>query len=145
MSANALTKKNDLLPSFVDEFFTPWKGIFEGGLERKLSMPAVNVSETKDEYKLSVAAAGLKKQDFSIDMDGNMLTISAETKEDIEEKDKNYTRREYNYSSFSRTFTVPDDVEKEKIDAHYENGVLNVMLPKKEEAKTQSLKTIAVK
>jgi len=74
-----------------------------------------------------------------------MLTISAEKKEEKESKEENYNRREYNYSSFSRTFTLPDDVIREKIDAHYEDGVLRLSLPKKEEAKMHTIKTIAVK
>lgn len=133
-----------MLPSFVDDFFTPWKTMFEG-MDKKFSMPAVNVAETKDDYNLSLAAPGLKKDDFKIDMDGNMLTISAEKEEEKEEKEKNYSRREYNYSSFKRTFTIPEDVNVDKIDATYTDGVLKVLLPKKEEAKSHALKTIAVK
>jgi HSP20 family protein len=144
MPVSGLVKKTDFLPSFVDDFFTPWKTMFEG-MERKFSMPAVNVSETKNEFKLSLAAPGLNKGDFKIDMDGNMLTISAEKDEEKEETDKNYSRREYNYSSFSRTFTIPEEVNTEKIDALYVDGVLNILLPKKEEAKSHALKTIAVK
>jgi len=144
MSVNTLTKKSDLLPSFVDEFFTPWKTMFEG-MNRDFTLPAVNVKETKQEFILSVAAPGLNKQDFRIDMDGNMLTISAEKEEETPGSDKNYSRREYNYSKFARTFSIPDDINIEKIDAHYEDGVLKVLLPKKEEAKSHALKTIAVK
>lgn len=144
MSIGSLAKKSEMLPSFVDDFFTPWKTMFEG-MDKKFSMPAVNVAETKDDYNLSLAAPGLKKDDFKIDMDGNMLTISAEKEEEKEEKEKNYSRREYNYSSFKRTFTIPEDVNVDKIDATYTDGVLKVLLPKKEEAKSHALKTIAVK
>lgn len=144
MSIGSLAKKSEMLPSFVDDFFTPWKTMFEG-MDKKFSMPAVNVAETKDDYNLSLAAPGLKKDDFKIDMDGSLLTISAEKEEEKEEKEKNYSRREYNYSSFKRTFTIPEDVNVDKIDATYTDGVLKVLLPKKEEAKSHALKTIAVK
>ena len=145
MSINALTKRNDLLPSFVDEFFTPWKGIFEGGFDRKFSMPAVNVSETKDDYKLSVAAPGMKKEDFKIDVDSNMLTISSEKEESKEEKDKKFTRKEYSYSSFSRSFTLPEEINQAKIDAKYEDGVLKISLPRKDGVNKPTAKQIAVK
>ena len=85
---------------------------------------------------ISVAAPGLKKNDFHINVDGNMLTISAEKEETKEEKEEeNYTRKEYNYSSFSRSFTLPQEVNREKIEASYEDGVLKLVLPKKEEVK----------
>jgi HSP20 family protein len=71
---------------------------------------------------VSLAAPGMKKEDFKIDVDGNMLTISSEKEETKEEKEKKFTRKEYNYSSFSRSFTLPDEVNKEKIDAKYEDG-----------------------
>ena len=88
----------------------------------------------------------MKKEDFKIDVDGNILTISAEKEEKKEEKDKRYNRREYNYSSFSRSFTLPDKVKQEDIQATYENGVLALLLPKKEEArKAVAVKNIAVK
>lgn len=145
MTTNALAARNDLLPSFVDDFFKPWSGLFDTGFDKKFSVPAVNISENKDEYAIAVAAPGLKKDHFKIDVSGTMLTISAEKKEEKESKEENYNRREYNYSSFSRTFTLPDDVIREKIDAHYEDGVLRLSLPKKEEAKMHTIKTIAVK
>jgi HSP20 family protein len=74
-----------------------------------------------------------------------MLTISAESTEEKEEKDKTYTRKEYNFSSFSRSFTLPEGVNKEKIEASYENGILNLVLPKSEPGKKQTAKRIAVK
>jgi HSP20 family protein len=95
---------------------------------------------------VSLAVPGMKKDDFNIDVEGNMLTISSEKEESKEEKEDKYTRKEYNYSSFSRSFTLPDEVNKEKIEAKYEDGVLKLMLPKKEEAKKLAAgKHIAVK
>ncbi|HVW99165.1 MAG TPA: Hsp20/alpha crystallin family protein, partial [Candidatus Babeliaceae bacterium] len=92
-------------------------------------------TESKDDYQLSLAVPGMKKDDFNIDVNGSMITISSEKEESKEEKEKNYNRKEYNYSSFSRSFPLPDEVNKEKIDARYEDGVLKITLPKKEEAK----------
>ena len=110
-----------------------------------MNVPAVNITEQKDQYLVSLAAPGMKKDDFNIDVDGNMLTISSQKEESKEDKDKRYTRREYSYSSFSRSFTLPDEVNKEKIDARYEDGVLKISLPRYEEAKKTSAKHIAVK
>jgi HSP20 family protein len=145
MSTNALTKTREFLPSVFDDFFKPWNEWFDSkGLQRTLTVPAVNVSEEKDSFKVTMAAPGMKKDDFKIDVDGNVMTISAETKEEKEEKDTKYTRKEYNYSSFSRSFTLPSEVNKEKIEAKYDNGVLTLALPKKEEAKTEQGKKIVV-
>jgi len=139
MASQALTKTSTLFPSFFDDFFKPWREWthdFNGGRSfAALTVPAVNVSEDKDAYKLSMAAPGMKKGDFKIDLDGNVLTISAETEERKEEKDDKYSRQEYNYSSFTRSFNLPDAVSKDKIDARYEDGVLKLKLPKKEEVK----------
>lgn len=148
MSSKALSRKSDLLPSVFDDFFKPWNEWFGNGgrWTKELNVPAVNIEETENEFTVSVAAPGLKKNDFNIDVDGNMLTISSEKEETKEEKDARYTRKEYNYSSFSRSFTLPDDVNKEKIEARYEEGVLKLALPKKEESKkVAAAKHIAVK
>ena len=138
MSTKALTRTGDLFPSLFDDFFKPWNEIFGNGgslISRALTVPAVNITDEKDEYKVSLAAPGLKKDDFRIDVEGNMLTISCEKEEKKEEKEKRHTRREYNYTSFSRSFTLPEDVKQDKIEAHYTDGVLQLSLPKKEEAK----------
>jgi HSP20 family protein len=144
MATNALTKKVNVLPSFVNDFFKPWNDWFENGFEKTVLVPAVNVTEVNDQYNIAVAAPGMKKEDFKINIEGNMLTISAEKEEKKEEKDKQYNRREYNYSSFSRSFTLPEDVKRDKIEAKYEDGVLNLLLPKSETAKV-SAKSITVK
>lgn len=148
MSTRTLAKQSEFLPSAFNDFFKPWNGWFdnEGSFwGKEFTVPAVNVSENTKDYKVSVAVPGMKKDDFKIDVDGNMLTISAETKQEKEEKDEKYTRKEYNYSSFSRSFTLPDAVNKEKIEAAYENGVLQLVLPKTEETKKITAKHIAVK
>lgn len=147
MGTQALAKVADKMPSVFDDFFKPWNEWFDNGglLGRSMNVPAVNITEQKDEYQVSLAAPGLKKDDFKIDVDGNMLTISSEKEESKEEKEKSFTRKEYNYSSFSRCFTLPEEINKEKIEAKYEDGVLKIALPRKEEAKKISAKQIAVK
>lgn len=148
MSTNSLVKQSGNMPSIFDDFFKPWNEWFDnGGLMRKVStMPAVNITENKDAYNVSMAVPGMKKEDFKIDVDGNMLSISAEQEEEKEDKGEKYTRKEYNYSSFSRSFTLPEDVNKETIEAAYQDGVLKLSLPKKEEMKkTGNNKQIAVK
>jgi HSP20 family protein len=147
MGTQALAKVADKMPSVFDDFFKPWNEWFDNGgiLGRSMNVPAVNITEQKDEYQVSLAAPGLKKDDFKIDVDGNMLTISSEKEESKEEKEKSFTRKEYNYSSFSRSFTLPEEINKEKIEARYEDGVLKIALPRKEDTKKAVAKNIAVK
>lgn len=136
MSAN-LTKTAPSLTTFFDDMFKPWKDLFDinGGRSWTATVPAVNISEEKDAFKLSLAAPGMSKADFNVDVDGDTLTISAEKEEKKENKDEKVSREEYNYSSFTRTFRLPDGVKKESISAVYQDGVLKLTLPKKEESK----------
>lgn len=148
MSTRTLAKPV-LLPTVFDEFFKPWNELFDNGSSffgRVMTVPAVNILENKEDYKVSLAVPGMKKEDFNIDVEGNMLSISCEKEENKEEKEEQFTRKEYNYSSFSRSFTLPEGVNKEKIEAKYEDGVLKLVLPKREEAKKLAAgKHIAVK
>lgn len=136
--SRALTRAG-LFPSVFDEFMKPWNDMFDNGgfMGRMLTIPAVNITEDNDSFRLSIAVPGMKKDDLNIDVQGNLLTISAEKEETSKEADEQFTRREYNYSSFSRTFTLPDEVKKDKIDAEYKDGVLWVTMPKTDEAKKQ--------
>ena len=148
MGTQALTKAFERTPILFDDFFKPWNEWFGNGgalWNRALTVPAVNITENNNDYQVSLAVPGMKKDDFKIDVDGNMLTISCEKEESKEEKDKKFTRKEYNYSSFSRSFSLPDGVSQDKIEARYEDGVLKLTLPRKEEAKKPSAKQIAVK
>lgn len=148
MSTKALVKPSERFPSIFDDFFKPWNEWFSNGgsLARPLTVPAVNVIENKDEYKVTLAAPGLKKSDFEIDVEGNMLTIKSEKEESKEEKDQDYTRKEFSYTSFSRSFSLPDDVRQDKIEASYEDGILKIALPKREDAKMKGVsKHIAIK
>ncbi len=148
MNTKTLAKRTERVPFFFEDFFNrPLLDLFDGGLtSRLLNVPAVNITERKDDYLVSLAVPGLKKEDFKIDVEGNLLTISSEKEEQKEEEDERYTRKEYNYSSFERSFTLPDEVNQDKIDARYQGGVLKLSLPKKEEAKRMAIsKQIAVK
>jgi len=141
MTTNALTKRTSMLPSFVNEFLKPWDQWFDNGFEKTLSVPAVNIEENVGQYDISMAIPGMKKDDFKIDLEGDLLTVSAEKEETNEEEYKKYNRREYNYSSFARSFTLPEDVKYDKIEASYNDGVLKLVLPKNEVAKISSNKS----
>lgn len=147
MSIRSLMKRESALPASFDDFFKPWNDWFDGSgvLGRTLTIPAVNISETKNEYNLSFAIPGMKKDDFKIDVNGNLLTVSSEKEETTQEEDRFYTRKEFNFSSFKRSFSLPEEVLKEKIHANYEDGVLHLLLPKKEEARISTHKSIPVK
>jgi|SRR3989344_1020724 len=124
----------------TDNFFSPkW---FEKEFEH--SMPAVNIKENGKEFHIELAIPGMKKEDFKVDVQNNILTISAEKKEEKSDKNERYTRKEFSYSSFSRSFTLPGSVNGDKIDAKYNDGILHLSIPKKEEAKTLPKKEIKV-
>ncbi len=146
MGTQLVTKPGTKMPSLFDDFFKPWNEWFDNGsmMQRTMQMPAVNITEEKDAYHVSLGVPGMKKEDFKIDVDGNMLTISSEKEETKEEKEKKFTRMEYNYTSFSRSFTLPDEVVKDKIEATYKDGVLNIILPRIEAASKASATKIAV-
>lgn len=137
MSTKELAKRSELFPTFFDDFFRPFNDWV--GMGRSITTPAVNIAEKKNHFEVTVAAPGLTKSDFNIDVEGNMLTISCEKEERKEDKDERYTRKEYNYTSFSRSFTLPDEVIKDKIEAAYVDGVLHISLPKTEQAKKAAL------
>jgi HSP20 family protein len=132
MGTQALTKAGNGTPVLFDDFFKPWNEWFDNDkfFTKAARIPAVNITESKNEYQVALAAPGMKKSDFKIDIDGNMLTVSSEKEENTEEKEKKFTRKEYSYSTFCRSFTLPDEVNKEKIEAKYENGVLKIALPR---------------
>ncbi|MDB5142187.1 MAG: Hsp20/alpha crystallin family protein [Mucilaginibacter sp.] len=106
--------------------------------------PAVNIAETENEFHIELAVPGLKKEDFKINLDKNVLSVSAEKKAENVEEGKKYSKREYSYNSFVRSFTLPESADYGKIDAEYTDGVLKLSVAKKEEAKIQS-REIAVK
>jgi HSP20 family protein len=118
------------------------------GSDFTISSPSVNIVEHDTNYTMQLAAPGLEKADFSINIENDFLVISAEKKTEKEEtaKEGRFTRREFNYSSFKRSFQLDDNINREGISATYENGVLNITLPKKEENwKKPSATTIEIK
>jgi len=115
-------------------------------LSDKLStrVPAVNIAETENEFQIELAAPGLKKEDFKISVDKNVLSVSADKKTENVEEGKKFSKREYSYNSFTRSFTLPEVADHSKIEAEYTDGILKLNVAKKEEAKIQS-REIAVK
>ena len=140
-----LAKINRTYPNLLDDFF----GMdFYPAHYRKSgfqSLPAVNVAEGENEFTIEVAAPGLEKKDFLIDLDNNCLTISSSREDRNEENQDHFSRREFSYSRFSRSFTIPETVDAENITASHKNGVLSVNIPKKEEAKAKPARKIAIK
>ena len=127
-----ITPKNSL-SRYVDDFFNDtyrkmlnWEGMNSDGM----TMPAVNVSDHDHNYELHLAAPGMKKEDFQININNNVLVIRAERKAERKDHESAYTRREFRYHSFERRFTLPENINQEKIEARYEEGILKVNLPK---------------
>ena len=106
--------------------------------------PAVNIAETENQFEIELAAPGLSKEDFKINLDKNVLSVSAEKKVENVEEDKKYSKKEYAYNSFVRSFTLPETADQSKIEAEYVDGILKLNVAKKEEAKIQA-REIAVK
>jgi len=136
-------------PLVFDDFFN--RDFFNWGLsnysDTNTTVPGVNIKETKDNFDVEVAAPGMNKKDFKIQLDGNLLTISSERTNQREEnnEDEKYSRKEFSYQSFERSFTLPKDVvDADKIEAKYENGLLHLVIPKKEEAKQKPPKQIQI-
>jgi HSP20 family protein len=137
-------RRTHTLPSIFDDFFNNGIGNFRGS-DFSNNVPSVNISETNDGYQLEIAAPGLAKEDFKISLDKDRLTISSEKSAEKETKEGKFTRREFNFSSFSRSFVLPKTVNKEAIAAKYENGVLILNVPKKAEVvKEETTRTIEI-
>ena len=139
-----LIKRNSklILPSLLDEIFNPdWNG---GIQSFNTSIPAVNIKESETDFKLELFAPGLKKEDFNIEIDQNTLSISSEKQTETEDNNEKYSRKEFSYTSFKRTFNLPETVNFDAIDAHYDNGILNLRLPKREEALPKPKKMIEI-
>ncbi len=145
----SLVKRNEngLFPSF-DTLWDDLLGhdFFKKRFELGTSMPAVNMKETDDEYLLEAALPGLKREDIQVDVERGVMTIQSSSKADKEEKDgERVTRKEYSYSSFSRKFTMPENAVEEQITASYENGILNIRIPKKQGDTNQSKRSIDIR
>lgn len=145
----SLIKRNETnwLPSVFDDMFkTDWLGGTTNVNSIGTSIPAVNIMESEDGFNVEVAAPGMVKEDFNIELDNDVLTISSEEKKENESTDKigRFTRKEFSYRTFKRAFSLPDSVDNSKISASYNNGVLEIALPKKEEAKVQAKRLIDI-
>jgi HSP20 family protein len=129
----------------MDDFFATVPSIFRDDFitPSSRSFTPVNVKETENDYVLEVVAPGFQKEDFKINLDNNTLTISAEKKEETENKNEKFIRKEYKQQSFSRSFTIDEKVDAETISAKYVNGVLTLNLAKKQEVKP-SVKEISI-
>lgn len=151
-----LVKRDGLFPlvskpanTLLDDFFS--RDIFDW-TDRNFTtlgsnLPSANLRETENKLIVELAAPGLKKEDFKVEIDNNTLLISSEKQEEKEEsrKKENFVRKEFNYQSFYRSFYLPDYVDENKIEAVYKDGILNVTIPKKEGSNKKLTKTISIK
>lgn len=138
-------QKNTFSPSspILDRFFT--RDLFDwAGWSQDTTNPSVNIVETDDAFQVEMAAPGMKKENFHLELDNDTLTIQAEVTKTDNEKTENFTRREFNYQSFKRSFYLPNTVEADQIKAVYKDGILGLTIPKKEEAKRKPVKTIKI-
>lgn len=133
------TLRGSMLSDFFDDDV-----FFKNPLGR-MSVPSVNIRETEKTYELEMAAPGYHKNDFNISIEDNRLTVSAERKQEKEKKEDHYTRREFGYESFSRSFSLPANTSEDDIGARYEDGILRLSISKKETATTKNKKAITVK
>ncbi|HEX2395098.1 MAG TPA: Hsp20/alpha crystallin family protein [Bacteroidales bacterium] len=131
-------------PNLVEEFLNGeiFPRFFEN--ETRRSLPAVNIVEGKDDYRIEVAAPGLHKEDFKINLDNNVMTVSSEKEEKQEGNEDKVMRKEFSYYSFSRSFTLPDTVNADKITATHKDGILQIMIPKKDDAKVKPSRDIKI-
>ena len=140
-----------MLPTFTRKSFRPFymSNLFDDDFfpvfqNRTSSMPAVNIREDDEKYSLELAVPGMDRKDLKIDINEDVLTISSESKHESEENRDGYKRKEFSYSSFCRSFYIPENVNKEKIEANYKDGILTVGLPKQEEDKSKITRQIDI-
>ena len=140
---NLLRKQSPFFPSLVDEFVNR-----DWNLELpsfSTTVPAVNIIEKETEYKIELAVPGMRKDHFEIEMEEGILSISVNQDEEKTSEKGKFTRREFSYNSFRRSFTIPESVDPSKIDANYTEGVLFISLPKRKEALPQPKKLINIR
>ncbi len=126
------------MPNLFDDDFLPFFS------SRNNSMPAVNIREDEKNFVLDLAVPGINRDDLKLDINDDVLTISSETKNESEENRDGYKRKEFSYSSFCRSFYVPENVNRDKIEANYKDGILSVELPKQEEEKNKITRQIKI-
>ena len=135
------------LPGLFDDFFN--RDLFDWRQSNYsvsgTTLPAVNIIETNDGFEVEMAAPGMKKEDFKIELENNVLNISSEKRNELKDENEKYSRKEFSYESFQRSFTLSKEVvDAEKINAKYQDGVLRLMIPKKEEAKQKPARLIKI-
>ena len=140
---NLVRKTNPWFSSLLDEFITRDLGVDLAS--RSQAVPGVNISETDTAFSLALAAPGKTRKDFQIELDEHILTISSDSSTEHESSHENFTRKEFSYESFQRSFRLPDTVNTQAIKANYKEGILTVELPKLKEAIPEPKKTIEVK
>lgn len=144
----SIIRRNEIFPSLFDDFFSRdlWNLSMDNHSSTNTTIPAVNIRETSENFEVEMAAPGMTKNDFKVELDGNVLTITSERNNERELKEgERFTRKEFSYQSFQRTFQLAKNVvDADKIEAKYENGVLRLMIPKKEEAKPKPPKMIQI-
>jgi HSP20 family protein len=138
----APVRRVNTFPTLFDTFFNDFDSMEKPSAAHTL--PSVNVMENEDKFRIELAAPGLSRGAFKVNVHEDVLTISSEKNTEQEEKEANYTRREFSYASFTRSFNLPETVDSDNIAATYNEGILNVTLPKKEEAKPKEPKLIEV-
>jgi len=132
--------------SLMDELFSDDLQVVKNkDINKSLSNPKVNIKESDEAYVLDMAVPGFKKSDFQIGLENEKLSISAEIKVEDDKQEENFTRKEFSYASFKRTFLLPETVDEGAINANYNDGILTVSIPKKEEAKPKPARTITIK
>jgi len=148
---NLIKRNGNQIPGFQRRFFDDVFGRELFNWENNnfsttsTTLPSVNIKETSDNYEVEVAAPGLDKNDFKVSLDGSLLTISSEKENQQVSEEENFTRREFSYQSFQRSFELPKNVvDEDKISARYENGLLYLSIPKKEEAKQKPPRLIEI-
>lgn len=139
-----LRSRSSSIPSIVDAFFGDDLLLNFFDNSNVGTVPAVNIMENKDEFAIEVAAPGLEKKDFQVDFHNNVLSISCHKEFKDEQKDEKIMRREFSYTAFKRSFSLPDGADSEKIKANYKEGILRVSIPKREEAKEKPARQISI-
>ena len=140
---NLIRKQTPFFPSLIDDFINNDWNVKVPSLST--SMPAVNIKELDSQFEIELAVPGKRKDDFEIEVENGILSISSTEEEKQLNENGKFTRREFSYTSFRRSFTLPDSVDPKKIDASYEEGVLQVLLPKHKEAQPQPKKLIKIR
>lgn len=141
---NGNSNQNDWLSEFINRELFDWNS--SNFSNTGTTLPAVNIKENEESFTVEVAAPGMQKEDFTVELDNNLLTISSEKKDEkVEQEGERYTKREFSYQSFQRSFTLPQGMVKEdKIEAKYKDGVLHLMIPKRDEVKKKAPRTIKI-